>query len=123
MKELFSSKKIFLPLIINLLLFGGIFVLGLLGLTTGLIQFILVMAVFLEVLYLTTLIQISVNKNTKGLDEVKKHIEELQEGEEKTYNGLIYTGHQIKAMQHELNALKRGSILKSTGNHLPKLRN
>ena len=122
LKKLSSSENFFLPLIINLLLFGGIFALGMFRMTTGLIQLILVTAVFLEIIYLTILIQMSDNRNIKGLNEVKKHIEELREGEEKTYNGLIYTGHQMKAMQHELNALKRSSILKPNGNHLSKLR-
>ncbi|MBU1000830.1 hypothetical protein KKE78_05575 [Patescibacteria group bacterium] len=122
-KKLFSSEKIFLPLIINLFLFGGIFAFGLLGLTTNLILLILAAAIFLEVIYITTLIQISVNKNVKGLNEVKKQINKLQKDEEKTYNGLIYTGHQMKTMQRELSALKKGSIFKPNDNgHLPRLR-
>lgn len=122
MRKLSASEKIFLSLIVNILLFGGVFALQLFGVTTNSTLMVLAAVISLEVIYLSFFIQTSVNNNTQSLKEMEKYIENINQDEEKSYNVLIYIEHQLKAMQQELNALKRGSILKANGNgHLPKL--
>lgn len=121
-RKLTSLQKIFLSLIINALLFGGIFALRLFGLTTDSILLVLAAVVSLEIIYLTIFVQMSANKNTTSLEKAQEHIEEIKENEEKTQTALIYIGHQMKAMQHELDYLRKSSILKSNGNgHHPKI--
>ncbi len=122
LRKLTSTEKIFLSLVINILAFGGIFALKLLGLTTNTVLLMLAMAISVEVIYLAFFIQMSVNKNSQSLTEMEKHLEGIRLDEEKTYTALIYTGHQVKNMQHELNAYRKGHALKSNGNgHLPKM--
>src|SRR3990172_3545249 len=106
-RKLTPSEKISLFLIINTLFFGTIFGLGLLWLPLEWIQLILVTAASIEVIYLTIFIKMSVNKNAHDLAEMEKRIENIREDEEKTRTVLIYIGHQMKAIQHELDALRK----------------
>lgn len=121
-RKLTPSEKIFLFLIINILFLGGIFGLGLLWLPLNWIQLILVTAATIEVVYLTIFIKISMNKNARSLAEMEERIENIREDEEKTRTVLIYIGHQMRAIQHELDALRKNNTLRSNGNgHHPKM--
>lgn len=123
LRKLNSAEKIFFSLIFNILLFGGVFSLKLFGVTTNTVLLLLALVVSLEVIYLSFFIQMSVNKNTQNIREAEKHIESIRIDEERIYTALIYTGHQLKAMQHELNAFRKGHSLKPNGNgHLRKMR-
>lgn len=115
LRKLAPPQKIFLSLIINAVLFGGIFALGFFGLPTGSILFILAAAVSLEVIYIAISIQASINKHAQSLADMEKHIEKIKEGEEKSHTILIYMGHQMRATQHELDILRKSGILKSNG--------
>ncbi len=115
-KKLGPSEKLFLSALVNIMLFGGVFALKMLGLATDSILLILATVVSLEVIYFTVFIQLSVNKNTLSLETVTKHIAEIRENEEKAHTALIYTGHQIKLIQHELDTLRKSRIFKNNGN-------
>ena len=120
-RKLSSSEKLFLSAVVNIVLFGGVFALRMLGLATDSILLILATAVSLEVIYFAIFIQMSVNKNTLNLEEVTKHIQEIRENEERAHTTLIYTGHQMKLIQHELDNLRKAKFFKSNGNSHPKI--
>lgn len=66
-------------LFIHTLLFVGIFVLYLIGISIDKIMLILTTAVSLEAIYLSIFIQMTVNRNTQSLEEVEEDIEEITE--------------------------------------------
>lgn len=66
-------------IIIHSLIFAGIFLLALLDVSLGTIMLVLTTAVSLEAIYLSLLIQMSVNRNTESLEEVEEELEDLQE--------------------------------------------
>lgn len=115
-RKLTPKEKISLFLIINSLFFGGIFGLGLIWLPLNWIEVILVAAASIEVIYLTVFTKMSINKNAQMLTELEKRIEGIREDEEKTRTVLIYIGHQMKAIQHELDGLRKNSTLRTNGN-------
>lgn len=120
-RKLSSSEKFFFSLIINAVIFGGVFGLRLLGLSISTVLLILATVISLEVVYLTIFMRISVNKNARGLDKVEKYIDELRENAEKNHTALIYISNQMKIIHHELDLLKKNSIFKPNGNNHPKL--
>ncbi len=121
-RKLTSSQKILFFLIANALLIGGIFAARVLGFTTE--SFLaLTAAMSLEMIYLAFSIQRSINKTTQALLELEKNMaDRIRENEEKTNTALIYIGHQMKMMQHELLTLKKHNLIKLNGNvHHPKV--
>jgi uncharacterized protein YoxC len=66
-------------ILVHTLFFIGIFVLYLFGLPLDKILLILTTAVSLEAIYLAIFIQMTVNRNTKSLEEVEEDIDEIQE--------------------------------------------
>lgn len=116
-KKLTLVQKISIPFIFNIFLFAAIFSLRLLGLTPDIISIILTAIVSLEIIYLAIFIQISVNKNTESLQEVEKQIATIKEDEERVHTVLIYSRHQMKAMQQELDILRKGSYVKNGNGH------
>lgn len=66
-------------LITHTIIFVGFFIAGLLGFDWSTLLLILTTIVSLEAIYLSIFIQMSVNKNTKSLEEVEEDIEEIQE--------------------------------------------
>lgn len=120
-RKLARTERIFLSLITATVLFGGIFALKTFGIATDSILLILTAIVSLEIIYLAISIQ-TLNRNTQSLEEAKKHLEEIKEDGEKTRTSLIYIGHQMKFIQHELDSLKKGHAIKTNGNgHHPKV--
>lgn len=111
-RKLTNSEKFFLLLLIHIVLFGGIFALGLLGVTTNAVLLILGAVVSLEIIYLAVFIQQSLTKNARSLEGVEKQTQKIEENEEKAQTALIYLGHQLKSIQHDLDAFKKGSFLK-----------
>ncbi len=65
--------------LLHTLLFIGIFALGMFGFSTDQILLLLTTAVSLEAIYLAIFIQMTVNRNTKSLEEVEADIDEIQE--------------------------------------------
>lgn len=116
-RKLTSSEKFVLSLIIHTILFGGIFTLGLFGLTTNTILLILITVVSLELIYLEIFTKMSVNRNTHSLEEMGQCIENIEKDEEKAHTALIYIGHQMRAIQHELDTLRKNGIYKPTRNN------
>lgn len=73
----------------------------------------------IEAIYLAIFIQMTVNRNTESLEEVEEDIEDIQEDvveEEEAHKVLVHIGHQMKAIQHDLDVLRKSGILKPSGN-------
>lgn len=112
-------------LIIHTLLFAGIFILRQFGFTRDYILLLLTTAVSLEAIYLSIFIQISVNKATESLEEVGEDIEGIQEDvddEEEAHKVLIHIGQQMKAIQQDLDFLRKSGVLKTPGHHTARIR-
>lgn len=106
-------------LIIHTLIFGAIFALKLFGIATEQLLFILATVISLEAIYLVILVQTIVNKNSKRLSVVQEKIEQMQMEEEESYKlmmNVLHTSHQMKAIQHDLDILRKSGILKSSSN-------
>lgn len=114
-RKLTQTEKILFFLIINAVIFGGIFAAKLLGFTTDSLL-ILTTAISLEIIYLAFSIQRSMNKTAQTLLDLEKQTANIRENEEKTHTDLIYIGHQMKLIQHELDLLRKGNFLKQNGN-------
>jgi|SRR3989344_8047260 len=111
-------------LIIHTLLFAGIFSLRQFGFTTDYILLALTTAVSLEAIYLSIFIQMSVNRATESLEEVEEDIEGIQEDvddDEEAHKVLIHIGQQMKAIQQDLDYLRRSGVLKTPGS-TPRIR-
>lgn len=65
-------------LVLHTVVFACFFVAGLLGYEWSTLLLILTTIVSLEAIYLSIFIQMSVNRNTKSLEEVEEDIEEIQ---------------------------------------------
>jgi len=106
-------------LIFHTVFFVAIFSLRYFGLTTDYILLVLTTAVSLEAIYLSIFIQMSVNRATESLEEVEEDIEGIQEDtneEEEAHRVLIHIGQQMRAIQHDLDSLRKSGVLKSAGN-------
>jgi len=115
-RKLTPSEKFLTLLIINALFFGGVFALRILGLKAEAILLILAAATSLEVIYIAISVQSAVTKNTQRMQGMEDCIRKVTEDEEKNQNALIYIGHQMKTIQHELDCLRKNPILKTNGN-------
>jgi len=78
-EKLTSSIGTPLSIVIHTILFVGIFSLRFFGFALDDILLILTTAVSLEAIYLSILIQMTVNKTTKSLAGVEKDIDDIQE--------------------------------------------
>lgn len=108
-----------ISLIIHTIFFMGIFALRYFGITTDYILLLLTTAVSLEAIYLSIFIQMTVNRNTESLEEVEEDLEGIQmdaSEEEEARRVLIHIGQQMRTIQHDLDALRKSGILKSSGN-------
>lgn len=108
-----------ISLIIHSIFFMGIFALRYFGVTTDYILLLLTTAVSLEAIYLSIFIQMTVNRNTESLEEVEEDLEDIQEDaseEEEAHRVLIHIGQQMRTIQHDLDALRKSGILRSSGN-------
>ena len=106
-------------LILHSIFFVAIFSLRYFGLTTDYILLLLTTAVSLEAIYLSIFIQMSVNRATESLEEVEEDIEDIQEDEDEdkeAHKVLIHIGLQMKAIQQDLDTLRKSGVLKSNGN-------
>ncbi|TSC86640.1 MAG: hypothetical protein G01um10147_852 [Microgenomates group bacterium Gr01-1014_7] len=100
--------------IIHTLLFGGIFLLKLVGFSTEFVLAVLTTTVALEVIYLAIFIQLSINKSARTLEKMEEEVAAIREDEVKTHTILIHLGHQMKAIQQDLDILKKNGFLKSS---------
>jgi low affinity Fe/Cu permease len=109
-------------LIAHSFLFVGIFALRYFNFTTDQILLLLTTAVSLEAIYLALFIQMTVNRNTESLQDVEEDIEDIQEDvieDEVAHKALINIGREIRALQHDLDILKKSGMLKTLGNNNP----
>ena len=104
-----------LSLLLHTIIFGGILSLRFLGMATESLLTLLAAMAFLEAIYLIILLQTIINKNSKKLENVEVKIEEIQREEDDAHKlmiNLLHTTHQIKAIQYELNTLKKNGTYK-----------
>lgn len=87
--------------IVHSILFIGIFILFFFGLNLDQILLILTTAVSLEAIYLAIFIQMTVNRNTKALEEVEEDIEEIQEDVEGLEGDVEDISEEIEDIQAE----------------------
>lgn len=102
-------------LLFHTALFGGIFILRLLGIASDYTLLMIIAALCLEAIYLVILIQNIVNKNSKSLVGVQEKIEQIQEEEKEAHKlmiSILHTAHQMKTIQHELDLLKKNGAFK-----------
>ncbi len=90
-----------LSLIFHSFFFFGIFGLLFAGLNLDQILLILTTAVSLEAIYLAIFIQMTVNRNTKALEEVEEDIEEIQEDVEGLEGEVEEISDDIEGIQAE----------------------
>lgn len=88
-------------IIAHSIFFVGIFSLLLFGFTLDQILLILTTAVSLEAIYLAIFIQMTVNRNTKSLEEVEEDIEEIQEDVEGLEDDVEEISEEIEDIQAE----------------------
>lgn len=115
-KKLSPSEKFFLFIVINTIFLGGVFALKLFGLAKDMILPVVATVASLEMIYIAISIQSTVNRNTQSLKETEEYMKMIREDEEKSRNALIYMGHQMRSLQHELDMLKKGVVIKQNGN-------
>lgn len=113
-------RKIALFMILQTILFGGLFSLRLFGLSYERIAILLTITVSFEAIFFI-FIQTSANKNVESLKEIEKAIERILDDGAKTHTALIHLGHQMKNIQHDLDILRKNGILKSNGSSHPKV--
>jgi len=90
-----------LSIILHTLFFVAIFALRFYGFSTDNILLILTTAVSLEAIYLSIFIQMTVNRNTKSLEEVEEDIEEIQEDVEGMEKDIDEIQEDIDEIQEE----------------------
>ena len=88
-------------LIVHTLLFIGCLLLILIGFDSGRVLLILTTLVSLEAIYLSVFIQMTVNRNTKSLEEVEEDIEEIQEDVEGLEGDVEEISEEIDDIQAE----------------------
>lgn len=106
-------------LLIHTLLFGGFFILRYLGIVSNSVLLVLTTAICLEVIYLFIFVYTIVKKNTKSLTDVQGYITEVQQEEEEVHKlmvNILHLAHQMKAIQNDINFLKKNGLPKTNGN-------
>ena len=88
-------------LLIHTVLFAGTLSLALFGWEADQILLILTTWVSLEAIYLSIFIQMTVNRNTKSLEEVEEDIEEIQEDVEGLEDDFEEISEEIEDIQAE----------------------
>jgi low affinity Fe/Cu permease len=90
-----------LSIILHTIFFIAIFGLHFFGFATDNILLILTTAVSLEAIYLSIFIQMTVNRNTKSLEEVEEDIDEIQEDVEGMEKDIDEIQEDIDEIQEE----------------------
>jgi uncharacterized protein YoxC len=113
-------------ILVHTLLFIGIFSLHWIGLSTDSILLILTTAVSLEAIYLAIFIQMTVNRNTKSLQEVEADIDEIQEDVEDLEEDIDEIQEDVEEIQEDdkegdLEYQKTKSALEGIEVHLRQL--
>lgn len=88
-------------IIAHTLVFAGALSLVLFGVNSGQVLLVLTTIVSLEAIYLSVFIQMTVNRNTKSLEEVEEDIEEIQEDVEGLEGEVEEISEEIEDIQAE----------------------
>jgi len=115
-------------LIVHTFLFGGALGLILFGFDSAKILLLLTTVVSLEAIYLSVFIQMTVNRNTKSLEEVEEDIEGIQEDVEGLEGDVEEISEEIEDIQAEdvkdnLEEAQAKDSLKNIEEDLEKLQN
>ncbi|MES2622812.1 MAG: hypothetical protein V4576_00215 [Patescibacteria group bacterium] len=89
-------------LVVHTLLFIGVFVAIALGVPKDSALLMLTTIVSLEAIYLSILIQMSVNRNSASLEEVEEDIEDIQEDIEDIQEGVEDIEEEIEEIQEDI---------------------
>ena len=71
----------------------------------------------LEALYMAIFTQVKVNRNSRSLDEVVTNMEHMHDERKEIHKLTIqalHLSHQIKAIQHDLDLIKKRNLLKAS---------
>jgi len=107
-EKLTSSIGSIPSLIMHTIFFIGIFALRLLHVATADILLILTTIVSLEAIYLSILIQITVNKQGQELEEVSEDIEEIQKDVDEIQEDVEDIQEDVEDIQEEVKPEKPG---------------
>lgn len=89
-------------LVIHTLLFAGVFIAIALGVPQDSALLMLTTIVSLEAIYLSILIQMSVNRNSASLEEVEEDLSEIQEDIEDIEEGIDDIQEDIEGIEEEI---------------------
>jgi len=117
-----------ISVIIHTIVFGSFFSLIFFGISFDLVLLILTTILSVEAIYLALFIQITVNRNTKSLEEVEEDIEEIQEDVEGLEDDFEEISEEIEDIQAEdvkedLEGAQAKDSLKNIEEDLEKLQN
>lgn len=90
-----------ISVIVHTLVFAGFFSLIFFGFSLSFVLLILTTALSVEAIYLALFIQITVNRNTRSLEEVEEDIEEIQEDVEGLEDDVEEISEEIEDIQAE----------------------
>lgn len=90
-----------MSVIIHTVIFGAFFSLVFFGIGLDLVLLIMTTLLSIEAIYLALFIQITVNRNTKSLEEVEEDIEEIQEDVEGLEGDVEEISEEIEDIQAE----------------------
>jgi uncharacterized protein YoxC len=90
-----------MSVIVHTVVFGSFFSLIFFGVGLNLVLLILTTILSIEAIYLALFIQITVNRNTKSLEEVEEDIEEIQEDVEGLEDDVEEISEEIDDIQAE----------------------
>ncbi|MDQ3099017.1 MAG: hypothetical protein M3Q44_04695 [bacterium] len=93
-------------LIVHTIFFVGIFILYFFGFGIDQIMLILTTVVSLEAIYLSLLIQMTVNRNTQSLEDVEKDIDEIQEDVEDIQEDVTEIGDDVEEISKDVDEIQ-----------------
>lgn len=97
-----------MSLYIHTAIFITAFLLILIGFSTEIVLLTLTTLVSLEAIYLSILIQISVNKNTESLEEVEEDLDEIQEDLDEIADDVEDIQEDIDGIEEEVDDIEEG---------------
>lgn len=93
-------------LVLHTTFFVGIFILGLFGFAFDKILLILTTVVSLEAIYLSIFIQMTINRNTRRLNEVRKDIDDIQENIEDIQENVEEISEDVEEISEDIEEIQ-----------------
>lgn len=97
-------------ILVHTLLFAAAFVFVYLGVRVDTVLLVLTTAVSLEAIYLAIFIQMTVNRNTKSLEEVEEDIEEIQEDVKELETGVEEISEDVEEITEDIDKIQEKDI-------------